>query len=378
MYYKSTHGSTTMLLLVPTLIFLSAVTEGLQVIGGNTTVVQGGTAILPCKLIDTTEPLSQISWRKKPNPDNFYIILSTGSKSVNGEDLRFEFIGNFSDNNGSMQLSDVKLTDEGTYECIFTRFPSGNVQTDVLLNLLVPPVTSLKDNLPTLGDEEVSLVTCVAAGSKPRAEVKWITGTLAGKVRATTNSTQHANGTTTTVSSLFGVPTREINHHVVQCVVTSAAMSKEESRPFTIQIYFPPVELNITKRSELSFECVTEANPKANINWSRDGQSLPQPGVSADGATLQFVSMTSDLNGLYQCEASNLYGKQRSSIYVYVTSGACSVCWTLFSILLILMIAFVVAAVFYFYKPGIFPWINYPRGERYGPPVEARGVGEDL
>ncbi|XP_037646108.1 nectin-3-like protein [Sebastes umbrosus] len=377
MYYKSTHGSTTMLLLVPTLIFLSAVIEGLQVIGGNTTVVQGGTAILPCKLIDT-EDLSQISWRKKPHPDNFYTILPTGPKFVNGYDPRFKFIGNFSDNNGSIQLSDVKLRDEGTYECIFTRFPSGNVQTDVLLNLLVPPVTSLKDNLPTLGDEEVSLVTCVAAGSKPRADVKWITGTLAGKMRETNSSTQHANGTTTTVSSLFGVPTREINHHVVHCVVTSAAMSKEERRPFTIQVYFPPVEVNIIKRSELSFECVTEANPKANINWSRDGQSLPKLGVSAEGATLQFVSMTSDLNGLYQCEASNIYGKQRSSIYVHNAPGACSVCWTLFSILLLLMIAFVVAAVFYFYKPGIFPWINDRRGERYGPPVDARGVGEDL
>ncbi|XP_074515204.1 nectin-3-like isoform X2 [Sebastes fasciatus] len=348
------------LLLVPTLIFLSAVTEGLQVIGGNTTVVQGGTAILPCKLIDTTEPLNQISWRKKPHPDNFYtILLNIGPKHVNRYDPRFEFIGNFSDKNGSMQLSDVKLTDEGTYECIFALFPSGNVQTDVLLNLLVPPVTSLKDNLPTLGDEEVSLVTCVAAGSKPRAEVKWITDTLAGKVRETNSSTQHANGTTTTVSSLFGVPTREINHHVVQCVVTSAAMSKEERRPFTIQIYFPPVELNITKRSELSFECVTEANPKANINWSRDGQSLPQPGVSAEGATLQFVSMTSHLNGLYQCEASNIYGNKRSSIYVHNAPGACRVCWTLFSILLILMIAFVVAAVLYFYKPGIFPMHKY-------------------
>lgn len=100
-------------------------------------MVQGGTAILPCKLIDTTEPLSQISWRKKPQTENFYIILlKTGPKHVNGYDPRFEFIGNFSDKNGSMQLSDVKLTDEGTYECIFALFPSGNVQTDVLLNLL--------------------------------------------------------------------------------------------------------------------------------------------------------------------------------------------------------------------------------------------------
>ena len=99
------------------------------------------------------------------------------------------------------------------------------------------PVTSLKDDRPTLGDEEVSLATCTAAGSRPPAEVKWVTGTLTEPVNTTTNVTQHANGTTTTVSSLFGVPTREIHHQLVQCVITSAAMSTEEILPYNIQIY---------------------------------------------------------------------------------------------------------------------------------------------
>lgn len=95
----------------------------------------------------------------------------------------------------------------------------------------------LEDNHPTLGNEEVSLVTCTAAGSKPPAEVRWLTGTLADKVRATTSSTKHANGTTTTISTLLGVPTREINQCVIQCVITSAALSKEETLPFTTQVY---------------------------------------------------------------------------------------------------------------------------------------------
>lgn len=102
---------------------------------------------------------------------------------------------------------------------------------------LVPPVMHLEDNHPTLGNEEVSLVTCTAAGSKPPAEVKWLTGALADKMRATTSSTEHANGTTTTVSTLLGVPTREINQHLVRCVITSAALSKEETLPFTTQVY---------------------------------------------------------------------------------------------------------------------------------------------
>lgn len=104
-----------------------------------------------------------------------------------------------------------------------------------IVTLLVPPVSSLEYNRPTLGNEEVSLVTCIAAGSKPPAEVRWLTGSLAETVRETTNFTQHANGTTTTTSSLFGVPTKEINSRLVQCVITSAAMS--ETLSFNIQVY---------------------------------------------------------------------------------------------------------------------------------------------
>ncbi|KAM7380423.1 hypothetical protein PAMP_003721 [Pampus punctatissimus] len=222
----------------------------------------------------------------------------------------------------------------------------------------VPPVTSLKDNLPTLGNEEVSLVSCIASGSQPPAQVKWRTGTLEEKVRETTNSTQNANGTTTTISSLFGVPTREINQHLVQCVVTSAALSIEKILPFTIQVYFSPMEVTISDLSSDSFQCVTEANPHANFTWSRTGGLLPQSAVRAEGQTLQFISMTPDLNGEYQCEASNPYGRKHGRLYLHVTSGACTTGWILFGISLFLNV-FGAAAAWYFYKSGKYLRTDY-------------------
>ncbi|XP_039861502.1 nectin-2-like isoform X2 [Simochromis diagramma] len=266
-------------LLLPMVVLqCTYVVEALQVIGGSVTVVQGGTAILPCHVTGTDDDLTQITWqrrtREKPHNDNFLTILPReGVQFVSGGDDRFKYIGNFNNKNGTLQLSNVALKDEGSYTCIFTLFPSGNQKTEILLIVIVPPFTNIKDNLPTLGKEEVLFATCTAAGSKPPAEVRWLTGALGDKVRMTTNSTQYDNDTTTTVSSLFGVPMSEINGHQVQCVISSDAMSKEETLPFSIQIYFPPTEVNIRAISENSFECVTEANPSANFTWRSTNQS---------------------------------------------------------------------------------------------------------
>lgn len=102
-------------------------------------VALGGTAVLPCKLIDTAEPLQQISWqrktREKVQTDNFYTIQRSGPVFVNGNDRRFQFIGSFKDNNGTLQLTNVLLKDEGVYTCIFTVFPSGNHKTEIPLTI---------------------------------------------------------------------------------------------------------------------------------------------------------------------------------------------------------------------------------------------------
>ncbi|KAL3969866.1 dedicator of cytokinesis protein 3 [Sarotherodon galilaeus] len=341
--------------LLLTLSLLCADVEALQVIGGSVTVEQGGTAILSCYVIDTNDDLTQITWqrktREKPHNDNFLTILPReGAQFVNGVDHRFKYIGNFNNKNGTLQLSNVTLKDEGSYTCIFTLFPSGNQKTEIPLNLLVPPITSVKDNLPTLGKEEVLFATCTAAGSKPPAEVRWLTDALGDNMRSTTNSTQYDNGTTTTVSSLFGVPTRKINGSLVQCVISGDSLSTERSLPFTIQVYFSPTEVNIRVISEDSFECVTEANPNANFIWSRSGQSLLESSVKVEGAKLQLLSLTSDLNGLYQCEASNTYGSKRGQLYVHVASGTCSAAWASFGVLMcVFFLSIVGAAVWYFY-----------------------------
>uniref|UniRef100_A0A3P9MEG4 Ig-like domain-containing protein n=1 Tax=Oryzias latipes TaxID=8090 RepID=A0A3P9MEG4_ORYLA len=198
---------------------------------GDVVVMVGSSAILPCHII-TNDRLSQITWQKTvkgkaPNDVFLTIQPKIGLVYSNGKDSRFEFNGNFSDKNGTLKFSNVTLEDEGSYTCIFSLFPGGTQSRNSQLVILVPPITNLMDYTPLEGNEEVPLATCTAAASKPKAEVRWIKGSLEGKVREKLNETQHANGTTTTWSTLLGKPGRQLNGQSVKCVISSEATKEE-------------------------------------------------------------------------------------------------------------------------------------------------------
>uniref|UniRef100_A0A3B3IFI8 Ig-like domain-containing protein n=1 Tax=Oryzias latipes TaxID=8090 RepID=A0A3B3IFI8_ORYLA len=153
---------------------------------------------------------------KRKAPDDVFLTIQPmiGPSHSNGKDFRFEFIGNFNNKNGTLKFSDVTLNDEGSYTCIFSLFPSGKQSRNSQLVILE-------------GNEEVPLATCTAAASKPKADVRWIKGSLEGKVREELKETQHANGTTTTWSTLLGKPGREMNGQLVKCVISSEATKED-------------------------------------------------------------------------------------------------------------------------------------------------------
>uniref|UniRef100_A0A8C8DE16 Ig-like domain-containing protein n=1 Tax=Oryzias sinensis TaxID=183150 RepID=A0A8C8DE16_9TELE len=107
---------------------------------GDVVVMLGSSAILPCHII-TNDRLSQITWQKTikgkaPNDVFLTIQPTTGVKYSNGQDLRFEFIGNVNDKNGTLKFSNVTLKDEGSYTCIFSLFPGGTQSRNSQLLLL--------------------------------------------------------------------------------------------------------------------------------------------------------------------------------------------------------------------------------------------------
>uniref|UniRef100_A0A3P8ZIM4 Ig-like domain-containing protein n=1 Tax=Esox lucius TaxID=8010 RepID=A0A3P8ZIM4_ESOLU len=328
----------------------------LKVIGGKRAVILGEDADLFCRLSEAEE-FDQITWQKETrensNKHNFFVIKPDGiTSNVNGLKGRVLFIGNTSDYLGSIRIRNVTLLDEGTYTCIFS-VSSGPIQTEMSLTVIVPPVMSVTGHVSPVGDNEVVLVTCIAAAAKPKAEVIWNTGALNKSLRWVTNSTQHANGTSTVLSQLIGLPTRTANQKQVHCVVNHCALEEERTLSYTIDIHYPPQIVNITSSQAKYFLCIVDGNPRPNYIWSRDVQPWPVSSVRIDGDSLHLLSLSSDLNGLYVCEASNLYGSTTGFLYVHTTSEISPACW----VLLCLIVVASAAAIFLcsWYKNGKLP-----------------------
>uniref|UniRef100_A0A672FUD0 Ig-like domain-containing protein n=1 Tax=Salarias fasciatus TaxID=181472 RepID=A0A672FUD0_SALFA len=118
------------------------VLPGVSVTGGDLTVVEGHDVTLPCKMTEQEKRLTQISWRRKTrgmpgNPFFFAIAEENSPKFVDGPDPRISFIGNFAERDGTLQISNVSLNDEGSYTCIFSLFPSGIYSTEIPLRVEV-------------------------------------------------------------------------------------------------------------------------------------------------------------------------------------------------------------------------------------------------
>uniref|UniRef100_A0A8C2IHV7 Si:ch211-141e20.2 n=1 Tax=Cyprinus carpio TaxID=7962 RepID=A0A8C2IHV7_CYPCA len=107
-----------------------------KVIGNDATVIYEENITLSCQLTDSDDQLTRIIWKKKTreNPEEkFFFSIRSGDKTEhsNGLGNRVQFIGNFAEKNGSIQLLRMRLLDEGIYTCIFNLINSGPFETNI-------------------------------------------------------------------------------------------------------------------------------------------------------------------------------------------------------------------------------------------------------
>ncbi|XP_036426349.1 nectin-4-like [Colossoma macropomum] len=316
--------------------------KAIRVIGRSTTVIVGDNARMFCQLIEANEKLTRITWQKRTRQTltnkNFFVITPEGkTENINGLGDRTEFIGNTQEIIGSILLRNVLLLDEGVYTCIFNIFPSGPFETEIHLNVQVPPVVDVTtDVIPVVGESEVTLATCTAAKAQPAAVVSWSLGALSDSVKVQTNISPEPDGSFTVQSYLIGVASKDLNQQKVQCLVNHTSLNKELILDHTLVIHYPPGVVyirSVVSTTSQEFQCVADANPQPTFTWSRANKPLSSY-VDADRL---IIPLTSDSNGLYMCNASNQYGNGTGTLYVHIFRECTTVCWMLFIILLLLL-----------------------------------------
>ncbi|XP_056610172.1 nectin-2 [Triplophysa dalaica] len=324
------------------LIFLCYDKTASMKIGQHTSVRYGENATLFSQLTDTGESLTRIIWRKKtredPEEKSFFVIFPDGqTKHLNGLKDRIQFIGDFSEKIGSVQIQEMRILDEGIYTCIFNLFPSGPFETNINVTVLVPPEVSVMELTPAVGDLDVALASCIASSARPAAVVIWRLGPQQTFLRTQTNITVHPNGTFTVVANLLGPILKSSNQQKVQCAVTHQALEKELLLDYQINIHYPPEAVMIipdSTRDAKELRCVVDSNPRpTNYTWTRKYENTSRT-IQSDGNQLLVPKLSPDINGLYICKASNQYGSALGSLYLHVHTESSRVCWGLFGFII--------------------------------------------
>ncbi|XP_073701107.1 nectin-1-like [Garra rufa] len=314
------------LLFVQFFSFISLRIAGVKVIGQDTAVIFGENATLLCQLTGTDDNLNRIIWKKKTrgNPEEkfFFVIRPDGKTEVSdGLGDRVQFIGNFVEKNGSIQILRMSLLDEGIYTCIFNLISTGPFEANINATVFVRPESNVAGEEPVAGSLDATLASCFASNARPAAEVTWRVGYLENSLKTETNYTVHPNGTVTVVSYLLGAPYKHLNKKTVQCVVKHNTLKDELVLDYTINIHYPPESVVIIPDSPTNvkgFICIVDSNPEpTNYTWTRVNKSTPH----YEGNRLPVPILSPDFNGLYICYAKTIYGSSLGSLYVSVHIG---------------------------------------------------------
>ncbi|KAF4070172.1 hypothetical protein AMELA_G00296200 [Ameiurus melas] len=260
------------------LLFITV--NAIRVIGWDATVVAGDDAQLFCQLVDTAEDLTSVTWQRRtkerPKNTDFLVVASDGKEEhINGLKDRVKFTGDIPGLNGSVLLSNITVSDEGIYTCIFSIFPSGPFKTEINITVQVPPVVSVSTDVPPVaGDTKEILAICTAFNAKPAAEVSWNLGDLSDTLKVQTNVIVDSEGRYTVKSSLIGVASKDLNQKKVQCLVSHPGLKEKLELDYTLIIHYPPQMVYIIsvgdQGEKLELQCEADANPKpTNFTWSR-------------------------------------------------------------------------------------------------------------
>ncbi|KAG8549987.1 hypothetical protein GDO81_030057 [Engystomops pustulosus] len=278
--------------------------------------------ILKCQA-DTGEEIKQITWEWQGGGAKMTFLTyrnDTGSILQKSYENRVKFKGD-GNKDGSIEILNVALADEGIFKCVFTTYPSGTIEGEIQLHVLVLPIVTqeLKQDVTTPCYNLVA--ECLASSAKPSAEILWIIYGI--NYTSEEKTFPNSNGTLNTQSQLYMTSSPGLYGLLIQCLVFQPKIPVEYQKNITVtknltNIQFPPqmVEIEVLKNDKeaLQLLCKSDGNPRPKYNWKRRNKEKSVL-LHSSSETLNFTAAPDD--GLYICEAENNVGVNRGYIYMH-------------------------------------------------------------
>ncbi|XP_039886103.1 nectin-2-like isoform X1 [Simochromis diagramma] len=290
----------------------------------------GQTVNLRCAFADPTGvQLSMVTWMYVPEPTqdpvNIAVFLPGNEPSYPNSPVkgRVSFVPSPPKvDSPSIQITDVRMTDEGKYACEFATYPGGNVRGTTQLVMLAKPENSASPLTVVAGTKPITVASCKSANGQPAAEISWVT-TANGNY--TTKQQPGSDNTLTVISEYIMVPMPNDNGKEITCVVSHRTLVKPESFRMNLAVQFAP-QVTIEGydnnwyigRTNVALTCNANANPPpTTIQWKSTTGEFP-PGVQVSENVLKVQNVDESVNTTFVCEVNNQIGTTKEQFGILV------------------------------------------------------------
>ncbi|XP_026226354.1 poliovirus receptor homolog isoform X1 [Anabas testudineus] len=285
----------------------------------------GQTVNLRCAFTDATGiQLTMVTWIYEPKDgDRINIAVFHPNYDPNYPDSPVKGRVSFTPSppnldSPSIQISDVKMTDEGKYICEYATYPRGNEQGITYLVMLAKPQNSASIVTVVEGTNPVAVARCESVDGRPAAQITWETS---ANGNATTVSKPGANNTVTVTSEYRMVPTPEDNGKDITCVVSHRTQVRAERFPLKLEVQYAP-QVTIAGyddnwyigRTNAVLTCQATGNPvPVSVQWKTVSGDIPDT-VQISGNELRVLKVDDNVNTTFVCEVKNSIGISRDQV----------------------------------------------------------------